>query len=242
MNDSDQFRPGRFPTQARPLTGLTLLVVDDSRFACDAFRLLALRSGARTRRADSLVAAERHLEICRPSVIIVDQGLPDGDGAELIARLHCACPRIGIILGTSGDDAAGAEVLAAGADGFLAKPVNSLAVFQELILSSLPEGCRPMEPRIVNDAVIRPGILPYREDLAYIAELLRQPVEDGALDYVAQFLTGLARCASDMALLSAGEALTIARMQHRACREQVARIVTLVQDRLNDRSGLQGGV
>ena len=101
------------PTAERPLLGLTVLVVEDSRFASEAMRLLCLRSGARIRRADSLKSAHRHLAVYRPTVVIVDLGLPDGSGAELIAELNDATPRVNVILGVSGDDGARAAASAA---------------------------------------------------------------------------------------------------------------------------------
>lgn len=232
MDDRDPFQMNRFPTPSRPLLGVTILVVEDSRFACEAMRLLCVRSGARIRRADSIAAAERHLQVYRPTVLIVDLGLPDGDGAALIQAVHLARPRIPVILGTSGDDLAHDICIAAGADGFLPKPAHSLSQFQELILACLPEDQRPMGPRAVNEELVCPDTLAYRDDLAHAAELLCDGSDDKVLDYVAQFVTGIARSAADAPLITAGEALTIARMRGRSCRSDVARLAGLVQERL----------
>lgn len=59
--------------------------MEDSRFTCDALRLLCQR-GARLRRAETLAAAQAHSWLYRPDALLVDLGLP-GRGETLIATL-----------------------------------------------------------------------------------------------------------------------------------------------------------
>ncbi|MES2144049.1 MAG: response regulator [Pseudomonadota bacterium] len=127
---SSHVPPGRAPTAAfgppagtgLPLQGLTLLAVEDSRFAADALRLFAQRSGARLRRADSLTTARSHLGVYRPDAVLIDLGLPDGRGEDLIADLAQRPARPGLILGMSGDPTARDAAMGAGADAFVEKP------------------------------------------------------------------------------------------------------------------------
>ena len=196
------------PTHQRPLLGQTLLLVEDSRFASEAIRMLALRSGARIRRADCMASAERHLHTYRAGVAIVDLGLPDGSGLELIARLARDTMRPGVLLATSGQDRAEveAEALAAGADGFLPKPVESLAAFQHEILRHLPPEARPKGLRVMGSETVTPDRLALSEDLARAARLLDD--EAVAPRFVADFLAGLARTGHDVELLAATQGLT----------------------------------
>lgn len=194
-------------TPSRPLLGLTVLVVEDSLYACDAMRLLCLRSGARIRRADCLTSARRHLRVYRPTVVIVDMGLPDGNGAELIAQLSTAVPRVSAILGMSGDVFGADLAIAAGADGFIEKPITSLVSFQSQVLTALPAEMRPNGPRPVVDQSIDPDPMAYRDDLTHAAELLQQGLSKAEAGYVAQFLAGIARSAGDAGLLMAADAL-----------------------------------
>ncbi|MEX0318654.1 MAG: response regulator [Ruegeria sp.] len=239
MDDSDPFAaPHRLPSSTRPLLGLTILVVEDSRYACEAMRLLCLRSGARIRRADCLKSARRHLQLYRPSAIVVDMGLPDGSGADLIEEIAGANPRIGVILGTSGDDCAQEAAIEAGADGFLEKPVTSLATFQETILSLLPADRRPCGPRVLQDEIVRPDPLAYQDDMAHVADVLSDQDDEKALDYVAQFLGGVARAADDHTLAAAAAGLAQARARGTPVAADAARVAGLVQDRLERRKAI----
>ncbi|WP_425101737.1 response regulator [Tropicibacter sp. S64] len=236
MDDyADPLESYRRPTATRPLLGLTVLVVEDSRYACDAMRLLCLRSGARIRRADCMASARRHLQVYRPSVVIVDLGLPDGSGADLIAELVNATPRIDVVLGTSGDTFSEDVAMAAGADGFLAKPIESVVVFQSKILSALPPERQPSGPRLVSNDPIHPDPLSFRDDMAHAAEVLDSRGDGRMLDYVAQFLRGVAMSAGDAPLEVAAKDLSDARANGRPIQSVVARVAALIHDRLSEK-------
>ena len=222
----------------RPLNGLTVLVVEDSRFASEAVRLLCLRSGARIRRADCLKSASRHLQTYRPSVVIIDMGLPDGDGADLIGLIAQTQPRLPVILGMSGDPDNKASAIRAGADGFLTKPVESLAAFQQMILQSLSPDARQGGLRLLPDDVILPDASALRDDLVHIAEILSAAEDTGTVDYIARFLAGLGRSAHDRALEDAANALARDHADGRALAANLTRISGLVHERLAAAGGM----
>ena len=223
------------PSAIRPLLGLTILVVEDSRFACEAMRLLCLRSGARIRRADCLRAARRHLRVYRPTVVIVDLGLPDGSGLDLIESLVHTSPRPEVIIGTSGDDGAEAAAMKAGADTFLPKPVTSLAAFHETILAQLPPVRQPLGPRETTAETVSPDPIAFQDDMAHVADVLEDHSDPRTLDYVAQFLTGVARSAEDSPLEQAAMALARSRADGGAAASETALIAGMIQDRLSQR-------
>lgn len=201
MDTLDSFIRARPPTAARPLLGLTILLVEDSRYSAEAFRLLSLRSGARIRRADSLQAARKHLRVYCPTAAIIDVGLPDGSGLLLIEELAQACPRVEILLATSGDPDVEDAAIKAGADGFLEKPIGNIGAFQSAILRHLPADRQPSGPRAVRDGEVTPDPIAFRDDLEHALRMLESERTVGTVSYVAQFVGGVARSAGDPKLV-----------------------------------------
>ncbi|MDC0658232.1 response regulator [Leisingera sp. SS27] len=239
MDDSELFAAAqRLPTTRRPLLGLTILVVEDSRFACEALRLLCLRSGARIRRADCLKSARRHLQVYRPSVLIADVGLPDGSGLDLIRELADASPRPSVILATSGDPSLAEAAIEAGAAGFLEKPITSLAAFQQAVLSSMPADRQPAGPRLLKDETVQPDLIAYRDDMAHAADVLNMGQEEKTLAYLAQFLGGVARSAGDRPLADAADRLARSRQKGQPLTQDTATLAGLVQERLQRRAAI----
>ena len=192
-------------SKRRPLLGVTILLVEDSRFCSEAVRLMSLRSGARLRRADCVESARRHLAMYRPDLVMVDLGLPDGSGLDLIAEVSShggPC-----ILGMSGDVGADtrARVKEAGASGFLAKPVGNIKYFQQIIEACL-DG-QSNAPGFSPQAVDQGPELDQQalfDDLDHVRDILEQALPEGdtgRMRYCAQFVTSVAQTARDVELM-----------------------------------------
>ena len=186
-----------------PLQGVTLLVVEDSRFACEALRLMAQRSGARMRRAATLRDARRHLDVYRPDAVLVDMGLPDGSGSGLIRDLVVSQSPL-VVLGMSGDPGQRSVALAAGAFGFIEKPLSGLAAFQSVLLRHLPGHGAAVSSA---DAVPEPDMLALTDDLLSVARMLDASPDAAQRSYIAGFLGGVARSAHDAPLEAAARSL-----------------------------------
>ncbi len=122
---SDQAAPCLGPSAGLrvPAGSSSVLLVEDSRHVAEALRLAARWLGVYLRRVETLAAARRYLARFAPGLVIVDLGLPDGDGLALVAELaQGPVPRRVVAL--SGDPVRAAEALAAGAQTFLTKPLH----------------------------------------------------------------------------------------------------------------------
>lgn len=218
--------PRACPTPACPPPGTavaqqvaqTVLLVEDSRLAAEAVRLICRRAGLRLRRADSLALARRHLRVYRPDIALIDLGLPDGSGLTLIDALNRTTPRIGLIVALTGDPVLEQAALRAGADAFWEKPLRLSGPLGRLLgmdrdrdranmdRPDTPSGiratdCWPHQPSRNMGA----DPLALRDDLLRAQYMLAHASAPSRIGYAAQFLTGIARILDDGILLALAE-------------------------------------
>lgn len=100
------------------------LVVDDHPAAAVwvAAALAEAFPGIAVHESASLAAARKYLADNDPQIALIDLGLPDGSGVELIRELHADLPDVIKIVSTVfGDDGHLFDALRAGADGYVLK-------------------------------------------------------------------------------------------------------------------------
>ena len=103
---------------------LKLLVIEDEGEMCLLVELLLAKPEVEVDYVRTISAAKDFLEKHRPSVILLDNRLPDGFGIDFIQYVKGSYPEIRIILISGIDLEAEDAALAIGADLFLAKPFN----------------------------------------------------------------------------------------------------------------------
>ena len=105
-------------------SGPTILIVEDEsqirRFVRTALEREGMRVGEAGTRRDGLIEAGR----CKPDLVVLDLGLPDGDGAQFVEdfRAWSSAPVLVLSARSTENDKIG--VLDAGADDYLTKPFS----------------------------------------------------------------------------------------------------------------------
>jgi response regulator RpfG family c-di-GMP phosphodiesterase len=172
---------------------LHVLVVDDDAALRRLVRTSLELDGIAVEEAESAHAAEAALSRCRPSLILLDIGMPGIDGLSYCSYLKAEpqTSSIPVILMSGLGELAEQHALAGGADGFLAKPFSPLElvglVRRAAAPSSLPvrvparqaSGRHPredvaalrflLEGELEQEKLLRSG---YRETLAALETVL----------------------------------------------------------------------
>lgn len=103
-------------------TGATVLVVDDEPAILRAVRTNLARHGFRVETAESGGEALESYARLRPDLILLDLGLPDTDGMEVIRSVRSRDSTPIIVLSVRGAESDKVAALDLGADDFLSKP------------------------------------------------------------------------------------------------------------------------
>ena len=100
----------------------TVLVVDDEPPIRRFLRTSLAAAGYRVVEAEDATGATRHAAADKPDLIILDLGLPDRSGLEVIGDIRKTSPVPIIVLSARHDERSMVEALDLGADDYIAKP------------------------------------------------------------------------------------------------------------------------
>ena len=99
-----------------------VLIIEDEADMCLLLNILLNGEEMELDHVKNLVAAEEYLKKQQPTVIILDNNLPDGFGVDFVTYIKTKYPAIKIIMITGFDPSAKDVALHNGADVFLEKP------------------------------------------------------------------------------------------------------------------------
>jgi len=136
--------PGAPPPDPRLLADPSLLLVDDDEAFLRRLGRAMERRGFAVEMAGSVAAATAAIAARPPAFAVVDLRLEDGNGLEVVERLHAVRPDARVIVLTGyGAIASAVAAVRIGAVDYLSKPADADEVTQALLA---PEGRHPEPP------------------------------------------------------------------------------------------------
>jgi two-component system KDP operon response regulator KdpE len=102
-----------------------VLIVEDDQSIQSILRILFEASGFRVVIADTAARGERYAQLHRPDVMVVDLGLPDKDGINVISVIRAWSPVPIIVLSARAAEAQRLEAFEKGADDYILKPFSA---------------------------------------------------------------------------------------------------------------------
>ena len=109
-------------TAVQTRTSQKILIIEDEGEMCLVLNILLSDENIELDHVKNLSAAEEYLSNQSPSLIILDNKLPDGYGVDYIAYVKKKYPSVKIIMITGFDASAKDVAMENGADLFLEKP------------------------------------------------------------------------------------------------------------------------
>lgn len=109
-----------------------VLIIEDEGDMCLLLNILLTGKNMELDHVKSLAAAEEYLQQEKPSVVLLDNKLPDGMGIDFISFIKKNYPEIKIIMISGFDGSAKDVALENGADIYLEKPFTRDQLFQSI--------------------------------------------------------------------------------------------------------------
>ncbi len=116
----------------QPQTAQKILIIEDEGEMCLVLNILLKDENIEMDHVKDLSSAEEYLARVQPSIIILDNKLPDGYGVDFISYIKRKYPSIKIIMITGFDASARDVALENGADFFLEKPFTKHQLVEEI--------------------------------------------------------------------------------------------------------------
>ena len=110
-----------------------VLVIEDEEDISEFLRYILENENFQVKTAASLAEARVHLKHGLPDAVLLDRGLPDGDGLDICRELKGAGRRPPVLIISARKNADEvSEGLAAGADHYIIKPFQFMDVISRL--------------------------------------------------------------------------------------------------------------
>jgi len=132
-----------------------MLVEDDVNFQNDLIAAIQITSDIHViETANSRAQAFQILAAAQIDVLLVDLGLPDGSGIDVIKAAHAKLPQCNIMVSTAfGDELHVMQSLEAGASGYLLKDSEPAHIVSEI--RTIHQGGSPISPLIARQILQR---------------------------------------------------------------------------------------
>jgi len=119
-------------TPLQPRTAQKILIIEDEGEMCLVLNILLNDEDLELEHVKNLADATEYLARQQPSLVILDNKLPDGYGVDFISFLKKHYPSIKIIMITGYDPSAEDVARENGADVFLGKPFTKQQLFDSI--------------------------------------------------------------------------------------------------------------
>ncbi len=156
-------------------TAFLVLIVEDEADIRSTFESILEGENCRTRGAATLAEAEDSLQVFPPDLVLLDLGLPDGSGLDLIPKVRQQHPEAEIIVVTAETRVQSAvQAMQSGAVDFLEKPVGLDRLLTTVKLARERKGLRQENLALKKQALAQYEILGHSSPISEMKEMIHK--------------------------------------------------------------------